>query len=93
MCINCIDGICQGRCVRSVDTAPRSTFYHGEQGDLLASHEHLSLTIGDSIYDAPLTGWSHRLIHLYCLAYERENGAQKAFNVYLGSTLVGGVTL
>ncbi|MCG9575480.1 hypothetical protein L1D14_04435 [Vibrio tubiashii] len=94
MCINCIDGICQGQCKRVEIEELRSPIYQGEatdsQCDLLQGNEQEPLIIGGKEYQAPITGWTHPLLHRYCLAYEREYGSQCAYDVYLGSQWVGG---
>ncbi len=97
-CRNCIDDICSRRCVATKPQASISPFYFGEakdgrEYDLLQGNEHEPLLIGGETYEAPLTGWTHTLMHAYCVAYARAHGADTQWDVYLGCQQVGGTDL
>ncbi len=94
-CSNCINSICQGLCRKVKESVPVSPYYLGEPSterdtDLLIGNEDQVLLIGEQRYDAPSTGWTHALIHRYCVAFENRYGADSLDAIYIGDIRVGG---
>ena len=95
MCNNCIEEICQQRCIPVVPEKECSPYYQGQacndgDEDLLIGREMECLTIGPWSVPAPSQGWTHELIHRYCVCYEKQAGGSSG-EVNIGGVRVGGV--
>ena len=94
-CKRCIDEICQGKCRRVKEKPIVSMYYVGQpktdsDEDLLQGNESAILSIGGQEYQAPITGWTHALIHKFCNAYANRYGTESEWKVFIGTRLVGG---
>ncbi|CCO44225.1 hypothetical protein VIBNISOn1_1050051 [Vibrio nigripulchritudo SOn1] len=93
-CENCINDICESKCKRQTQEPVVSPYYIGEpkhegEPDLLEGNESQLLRIGGVEYQAPITGWTHELIHKYCVAYAQHFGSCTCWDIYIGSQWVG----
>lgn len=56
---------------------------------MLQGNESKPLQIGGIQYNAPSVGWTHELIHKYCVAYARNFGTSTCWDIYVGAQCVG----